>query len=146
MKNIWFDPCNFFFAVPGDFLKFFVYILNIAIIISDNYGVSAMLNSSSKFINDYFVPTDIGSSISFEDFLWKTADLYQKDERLFSPLGSKCKSCSYKANIGDNSGLKSGFNECWQHATGLKSLNKPLVTELWFGLVGNRSFVDELVI
>jgi len=32
-----------------------------------------------------------------------------------------------------------------QHATGLKSLNKPLVTELWNGLAGNRSFVDELV-
>ncbi len=98
-----------------------------------------------KIINEFAFPTDISDTISFEDFVWKSADLYYKDERLFTPVGSKCKRCSFTTGSNEQNGLKSGFHECWLNATGLKLLDKPLVTELWNGLAGGRSYTDELV-
>lgn len=35
--------------------------------------------------------------------------------------------------------------ECWLNATGLKAVDKPLVTELWNGLSGAKSYASELV-
>jgi len=98
-----------------------------------------------KIINDYAAPTDFSDTMTFEEFVWKAAELYQKNERVFTPVGSKCRSCPYITGPEHSSGLKSGFRECWEHATELKSLERPLVTELWNGLSGARSFADELV-
>lgn len=98
-----------------------------------------------KIENEFPVPTDYADNISFEDFIRKSAEIYQDDQRVFAPLGSKCKNCPFYIEDGDPPSLKSGFNECWQNATGPKSLDRPLVTELWNGLAGARSFATELV-
>ena len=71
--------------------------------------------------------------------------IYQNNDRVFTPLGSKCKQCSFYKESDDSPDFKSGFNECWQNATGLKLLDRPLVTELWNGLAGKKSFATELV-
>ncbi len=98
-----------------------------------------------KIQNDFPVQTDYAENISFEDFIWKTAEIYEKNVQEFTPVGSKCKACSFYTEHNDPMGLKSGFNECWQISTGLKSLLRPLVTDLWNGLAGARSYADELV-
>lgn len=98
-----------------------------------------------KIQNDFPVPTDYAENFSFEDFIWKTAEIYEKNVQEFTPVGSKCKACSFYTEHNDPPGLKSGFNECWQTTTGLKPLLRPLVTDLWNGLAGARSYADELV-
>jgi hypothetical protein len=91
------------------------------------------------------VPTDLQDNISFEDFIWRAADIYAKNEKVFTPLGSKCKACSFFTDNSDTAEMKSGFSECWKAATGLPELNRALVTELWNGASGPRSYANELV-
>lgn len=95
--------------------------------------------------NDFDVPTDMHEQISFEDFIWKAAEIYSGNERVFAPLGAKCKACSFRTDESNATTMKSGFGECWKAATGLPKLDRALVTELWGGLAGSRSLVDELI-
>jgi hypothetical protein len=91
------------------------------------------------------VPTDFQDSISFEDFIWRTAAIYANKEKVITPLGSKCKSCSFFTDESDPAEMKSGFSECWKAALGLPQLDRALTTDLWGGLAGSRSLIDELI-
>ena len=91
------------------------------------------------------VPTDLQDNISFEDFIWRAAEIYANNERVFTPLGSKCKLCSFYTDESDPAEMKSGFGECWKAATGLPQVDRALVTELWNGASGPRSYANELV-
>jgi hypothetical protein len=82
--------------------------------------------------------------MSFVEFIENIAFAFENDKRLFMHVGSKCKDCSFYTNAGDPEGLRSGMTECWKSATGLSEIKWPLVTELWNGLSGPRSYADEL--
>lgn len=97
-----------------------------------------------KIENEFPVPTDLHDNISFEDFIWKTADIFIKNEKVVTPLGSKCKGCSFHTSGNGEEKLRSGFIECWKTAVGLPQIERTLVTELWNGLSGPRSYATEL--
>ena len=82
------------------------------------------------------VEVDLEGSYSFQDIIKEFSELYQSDERLWSTIGGKCKHCEFVSQENDN-GLKSGFIECWKHATNLSEdqLQSPLVLELWGGRI-----------
>ncbi len=68
---------------------------------------------------------------TFEEWVTHLASHYESDTKIQAPLGSACKSCEYRIDEEDKkSGLKSGFDECWQKVLG-KRLNEPLVFDLW---------------
>lgn len=100
----------------------------------------------TKIWNELDVPTDLGTGIKFHAFIDRARDLYLNDERLFVPIGSKCKGCQFK-NSGPDDVLKSGFYECWKQHTkyGDDLLSENLVTELWGGLSGSMSHCDNLI-
>lgn len=99
-----------------------------------------------KIWNEFPVPTDIAENISFVDFVNLASNLYEADERSFTAIGKKCKTCRY-VNKEENNDLKSGFLECWKNHTQYSDevLAKPLVTELWGGKAGPVSFTQKLI-
>lgn len=94
----------------------------------------------------FSVPNDYQSGMKFSDFVKLAESTYVKNEKIFAPIGSKCKGCQFYASA-DKLPLKSGFHECWKNHTKYSPelLEKPLVTELWGGLAGNTSFVKKLI-
>ena len=97
--------------------------------------------------DEFPVPNDYNENMNFVDFVNLCSDTYSKGTRVFAPLGRKCKECQFvnrdpKANI-----QKSGFHECWKNKTGYDNamLDKCLVLDLWGGLMGSRSVVQELI-
>lgn len=97
-----------------------------------------------KIENEFPVPTDWYDNMSFVEFIENIAFAFENDKRLFMHVGSKCKDCSFYTTASDPEGLRSGMTECWKLATGLSEIKWPLVTELWNGLSGPRSYADEL--
>jgi hypothetical protein len=99
-----------------------------------------------KIWNEFPVPTDITENISFVDFVNRASNLYEADERSFTAIGKKCKTCRYVKKE-ENNDLKSGFLECWKNHTQYSDelLAKPLVTELWGGKAGPVSFTQKLI-
>lgn len=97
--------------------------------------------------NSFPVPTTYADGLSFVDFVSLCADMYEKDERLWSPIGKVCKGCQYVNSDPVQAHLRSGFNECWTHGTGYSEdkLKQNLVLELWAGLAGGKSLVQELI-
>lgn len=100
----------------------------------------------AKVWYEFAVPTDVADNMQFVDFVNHASTIYSNDEREFTPIGKKCKTCRY-INMGENNGLKSGFIECWKNHTQYSDelLKKPLVTELWGGKAGALSFTQKLI-
>ncbi len=99
-----------------------------------------------KVWNVFAVPTDIAANMSFVDFVNHASGIYHGNEREFTAIGKKCKTCQY-INKNKESGLKSGFHECWKEHTQYSDelLQKPLVTELWGGKAGSQSITQKLI-
>lgn len=107
-----------------------------------------------QWIWENSVETKAVESIGFKDYVTLLSKSYDDDEKIKTPIGSKCKKCKFCTTAEeDNEGrLKSGFKECWLKATGLNELElaKPLVTSLWCGgfngmqnLIESRFFLLE---
>jgi len=92
------------------------------------------------------VQVDLGEEYSFEEVIRLFSNAYKDDERLWSPLGSKCRDCSF-TSLDEESKLKSGFHECWEHEANFtkEDFNKNLVLELWGGKAGSKSLVGDAV-
>jgi len=100
-----------------------------------------------KIWDELSVPNDYQDDLKFEEFVNLCADIYSKDIRVFAPLGKKCKDCQFVNHNPEVNKQKSGFHECWKNKTNYSDelLNKSLVLDLWGGLMGNRSVVQELI-
>jgi len=103
-----------------------------------------------KWIWEEAVDTDIAESISFANYISLLSQKYNDDEKLVTPIGSKCKKCKYRTTVDEDKAgkLKSGFKECWNNATGLpeNEMVKPLVTELWCGgFSGMQSLIESRI-
>lgn len=97
--------------------------------------------------DEFPVPNDFDENIKFKDFVSLCANAYNDDKRIYAPLGSKCRDCQFiNSNYNDRT-KKSGFHECWKNKTKLSEsqLNECLVLDLWCGLSGGRSLVQELI-
>ena len=83
---------------------------------------------------------------SFEETISKLSQAYSENERIWSPIGVKCKKCQFITKNGDLN-LKSGFSECWKHwaKLGDYDLKKPLTLEIWGGLAGNKSIAGDAI-
>ena len=92
------------------------------------------------------VAVELDGEYSFEELIQLFSVSYEKDQRLWSPIGNKCKGCQFTNSRGDNI-LKSGFNECWSHWAKLSDsdLKMPLALELWGGLAGAKSIVNDII-
>ena len=101
------------------------------------------VDKECEWIYDNPAEVDLEGIYSFEELIQLFSDYYKKDERIWSPLDAKCKSCQF-TNV-EHPTLKSGFVECWKHWTGLtdEQLKLPLVLELWGGLAGGQSLVGK---
>jgi hypothetical protein len=71
---------------------------------------------------------------TFEEQVNFLADAWSKDEMATPHVGNHCKGCEFKVGTEkQQSGLKSGFEECWGLAQGLKpgDFQKPFVFDIW---------------
>lgn len=142
------DGLNQFFKVYSEKKK--IKVITKEGLKKSDLGLDILLSISTNQICDkieqeFPVPTDWLENISFENFIWKMANAFENKNKLFSKVGSKCKDCSFYTSYNDSDNLKSGISECWQAATGKSNINKPLVTELWNGYSGPRSYAEELI-
>ena len=97
-----------------------------------------------KIWNVYPMPTTYGVDNKFEDYVKLCEQTYVNDQRIYAPISSKCKGCSYYTKPGKDTGKKSGFVECWKQHTKLSDdilINQPLITDLWQGRI-NDLFVS----
>ena len=81
--------------------------------------------------------------LSFAAWVEQLAEAYQRDRKIRTALGSKCKACEFRCTEEQRrAGLKSGFRECWSEQAGLRQADfeEPLVIDLW---KSNRS--DEYI-
>ena len=125
------------------------------------------------YIYSHPVQVDLVGEYSFEEMIQMFSEAYQKDERIWSHIGRKCKECQFvrkdngpsagpsgrttddgkttddgRQTTEEKSSLRSGFTECWQHWAQLsdEQLKKPLTLELWGGLAGGGvSLVDRAI-
>jgi hypothetical protein len=87
-----------------------------------------------------------GEEWNFEDLVYFLSDKYNANERVWTnKVGSKCKTCQYVNKAYPQCDTKSGLHECWKKITQLSDteLAQPLVLELWAGLAGQRSIINE---
>ena len=90
-----------------------------------------------KIWNTYRVPTTLNRVFTFEEFVHYCEEIYMSDERVFSPLTTACKNCSFNIKQGKDDDKKDGRIECWKHVTQLSDnlLNNPWTIDLWQGRV-----------
>jgi hypothetical protein len=106
-----------------------------------------LVNDEVDWILAHPVPTKIKTPISFADYVVLISNQYNADIKIVTPIGKKCKDCQFRTTAKDqiSGSIKSGFKECWLHATGLNEseLQKPLVTDLWCGgFNGMQKIID----
>lgn len=83
------------------------------------------------FANEDTKPAD---SLSFAERVSLFAASYERDEKIPSPIGQKCKDCEFIATPEDEAeGLKSGFKECWRSQIGWSDADfeQPTVLDIW---------------
>lgn len=88
------------------------------------------------------------SNRSFEDNIDYLAKSYEKDQRLFSPIGKHCKKCEFKTDSDSKkAGLKSGFKECWKEALGWQDndFEMPNILEIWNCRSADKLIADDKI-
>lgn len=87
-----------------------------------------------------------GLDWTFEDLVYFLSDKYNANERVWTnTINSKCKTCQYVNKAYPHGDTKSGLHECWKKIGQLSDseLSQPLALELWGGLAGQKSFVND---
>lgn len=72
--------------------------------------------------------------MSFTERIRMFSDYYQRDEKIETPLGGKCKKCEFTCEPEElASGLKSGFRECWRSMAEFadEDFDEPSVLDIW---------------
>lgn len=73
-------------------------------------------------------------SSGFSAVVTDLADAYEKDRKLPSQPGGRCRDCEFRVDPEDRKkGLLCGFSECWKEALGLEDsdFSVPTVLEVW---------------
>lgn len=87
-------------------------------------------------IDDILLGTEdlLGNSLQFSGYVEALSNSYKDNTKLNIPVSNGCKNCEYKATEADKqSGLKSGFEECWTRKAHIKQVDfsKPHIFEIW---------------
>jgi hypothetical protein len=84
-----------------------------------------------------------GISYTPETFALQLVEDIADNNRRYIGIGKHCNSCEYQTV---DAILKSGFHECWRDQAGLseEQLRKPLLFELWKGLIGSKDITTPL--
>ncbi|HPT72425.1 MAG TPA: DUF2779 domain-containing protein [Candidatus Cloacimonadota bacterium] len=72
--------------------------------------------------------------LMFIDRIRMLSDYYQRDEKIETPLGGKCKKCEFTCDPEDlATGVRSGFQECWKSMAEFADddFNKPSILDVW---------------
>ncbi|MFZ4462501.1 MAG: DUF2779 domain-containing protein [Bacteroidales bacterium] len=70
----------------------------------------------------------------FIDRIKMLSDYYQRDEKIESPLGGKCKKCEFNCDPEElSAGLRSGFQECWKSMAEFADddFDEPSILDVW---------------
>ena len=75
-----------------------------------------------------------GNSYSFESYINRLSQIYERNEKVNIPVSTHCQGCEYRvipSNLKD--GMKSGFVECWSKAYNIpaEKFNKQMVFNIW---------------
>jgi len=87
-----------------------------------------------------------GLDWTFENLVYFLSDKYNANERIWTnTINAKCKSCQYVNKSYPHGYTKSGLHECWKKIGQMSDteLSQPLALELWGGLAGQKSFINE---
>ena len=87
-----------------------------------------------------------GLDWTFEELVYFLSDKYNANERVWTnTINSKCKTCQFVNKAFPHGDTKSGLHECWKKIGQLSDteLSQPLALELWGGLAGQKSFVND---
>lgn len=87
-----------------------------------------------------------GLDWTFEDLVYFLSDKYNANERIWTnSINAKCKTCQYVNKAYPHGDTKSGLHECWKKIGQLtdSELSQPLALELWGGLAGQKSFIND---
>lgn len=87
-----------------------------------------------------------GLDWTFEDLVYFLSDKYNANERIWTnTINAKCKTCQYVNKAYPHGDTKSGLHECWKKIGQLSDseLSQPLALELWGGLAGQKSFIND---
>ena len=100
------------------------------------------------YANNVEIDLDHPSGIdwTFEDLVYFLSDKYNANERIWTnTINSKCKTCQFVNKTYPHGDTKSGLHECWKKIGQLSDseLSQPLALELWGGLAGQKSFVND---
>lgn len=75
-----------------------------------------------------------GITYSFESYMNRLAQIYERKEKVKTPVDTHCQSCEYRVKPSDiKSGMKSGFIECWGKACNIpdECFDKDMVFDIW---------------
>ena len=70
----------------------------------------------------------------FHDYVQYLAGHYARDEKIVTPLGSKCVGCEFQCSDDERTaGKKDGFRECWKEKAGFadSDFSRPSMLDLW---------------
>ncbi len=97
-----------------------------------------------KFINTEYKNADK----SFVELIAYYSDLYSRGVKALTGIGSECKSCEFRidAKLKDT-GLKSGFEDCWQEHLGLKpeDFQRAFAFEIWNSRKTDEFLADNII-
>lgn len=83
--------------------------------------------------------------MGFDLYVKTLASSYQKDEKIVTELGGKCKGCEFKATPAEEvKGLKSGFKECWKQALKWQDsdFEDKTVLDLWKSMTKDKLIAE----
>ncbi|MFZ4414700.1 MAG: DUF2779 domain-containing protein [Bacteroidales bacterium] len=84
---------------------------------------------------------DSGVIWNFADYISFLSENYEKDRKIFTEIGAKCKKCEFRAKLEDKQKRsKSGFEECWKKQASFVDADflKPLVFDMSFQGFGGK--------
>lgn len=89
--------------------------------------------------------TEAEDDYTFFELVKTLSEHYKKDKKFNYPVGWHCKGCEFKLTEGDDSSLKSGFEECWKEQKKWKPAHfaKPKTFELWDFRKGSKLFEEK---
>ncbi len=115
--------------------------------LGDKILKSVNVDDEIRWIWNHPVKSKFQEGLNFTAYVEMLSNAYLHDKQLNVPIHTGCKKCQFRTvpEKRDETVLKSGFTECWLHATGLsqQDLQKPLVTDLWsFGFRGMSDLIN----
>ncbi|MCX6230912.1 MAG: DUF2779 domain-containing protein [Bacteroidetes bacterium] len=104
------------------------------------------IDNEVRMIHELPYKDETGVDWKFSDYINKLSDNYNKDIKLFTELGSKCKRCEFRASEEEKQkGFKSGFEECWKKQAKFvdSDFQRPMVFDML--IMGLKGKLDEWI-